>query len=49
MKKFKERQETKASRFKALNLEFVEDLFQEIKIADSHKRRPPRSGSKVRF
>jgi|GEM_PF-403674 len=41
--------EKKASRLRALNLEFVEDLFKEITIAASHRRRPPRSGSRVRF
>ena len=41
--------EVKASKLKALNLELVEDLFKEIKIADSHRRRHPRSGSRVRF
>lgn len=41
--------EIKASRRRALNLDVVEDLFKEIKIAASHRSRKPRSGSKVRF
>ena len=49
LKDIKGQQETRASKMRALNLEFVEDLLAEIKIAESHRRRAPRSGTRVRF